>query len=102
MKLLTSLTFLGITWLANSMIELREKVIKFETNMEAVKTFTSKPRFTAEDFSQQITPIYNQVKEQERKLEKRELWMSQIDNRLNESQLVIQRLESDIETLKGE
>lgn len=90
-----------IMWTLNTIQYVKEEVQDVKKDqeysiqeMKYFKSFTEKPRFTAEDFQQRIIPLTNQLNMNTAELNSRVDYMSKTDSRLQELELEVRILKA--------
>ena len=74
-----------------------EKVDEIKNNVE---DFTSKPRFTSENFENRIEPLYNEVKQNRAELNVRSIRFEKIEENEQELKLQIKLIQNKISQLE--
>jgi hypothetical protein len=70
MRFISTLTLGGVVWLTSSMITVREDVVAIKAHNDYAEVFMSKPRFTHEDYRQEIAPLLQRINRLELEVEK--------------------------------
>ncbi len=101
-KGLSSLTLLLVVWIFSTVNDMQQKVSNMELDngytkesLETIKEFTEKPRFTRDDFDQNMAPVIKQLNTNTAELNTRSAFIDETRDKLIRMEIRIESLEKD-------